>query len=111
MEGEIARTGEAGGFGLKGVQPMLVPLPLTQLKCQICPFCSVQMLLFLSHTVRYKSHLVVCHSLASILFNHPFSYLAPGFKNMQFLYLSLFVYTLCVFFSLSPYADGYNVLI
>lgn len=29
MEVEIARTGEAGGFVLQGVQPVLVTMPLT----------------------------------------------------------------------------------
>ena len=37
MEGEIAKTSEASRFGLQGVQPVLVPLSLTPLKCIICP--------------------------------------------------------------------------
>lgn len=82
MEGEIARAGEAGGA--PGYRACACGFAL--LKCQICPFSSVQMLLFLSHTVKYKPHSVVCHSPPSILLNHPLSYLAQGFKNILILY-------------------------
>lgn len=47
MEGEIARTSEAGRFVLRGCTTLcLWILLLTPLKCQICPLRSVQMLLF-----------------------------------------------------------------
>lgn len=56
------------------------------------------MLLFLAHTVHYKTHLVACHSPPSILFNHPLSYLAAAFKR-TFVSIAFCLYT--GFFSLS----------
>lgn len=62
MEGEIARTGEAGRLGLQSVQPVPVRLPLTPLKCQICPFLlSSNVIIFSTYGTVQALQLSVTH--------------------------------------------------
>ena len=91
MEGEIVRTSEAGGFGLHGVKPAPVPLPITQLKCQICPFVHFKCYLYYhflikssaSNAVQHNPFMVVCLSPSSVSYSHStfHSFPALNFKT------------------------------
>lgn len=94
MEGEIVRTGEAGGFRLQGIQPVLVPLPLTLLKCQMSALFA-QFKCYYFYHIQYGTSPLGSLSLISLNLTQSSLFLSNSWLQS---FISVCLYAACHFF-------------